>query len=121
MIINVDMFVCDDCKLYYKLDTSKQHTYKCTKCGKTLTFSSNYDAYAEKIPPEEKECAPGEPQPKPAEPFNPYRNKVTCKYCGSYLVKEISSVSRLFSVGLFGLASSKVGKQWHCNSCGSDF
>lgn len=24
------------------------------------------------------------------------------------------------STAMFGLASSKIGKQWHCNSCNSD-
>lgn len=44
-----------------------------------------------------------------------------CPYCGSLKVRKISTGKRLFSVGLFGLGSSKIGKQWHCNSCDSDF
>lgn len=46
---------------------------------------------------------------------------VKCPYCSSISVSKISSVSRIASVGFFGLASKKVGKQWHCNNCGSDF
>lgn len=52
------------------------------------------------------------------------RNKkpsITCPYCKSTNTKKISGGSRWLSTGLFGLASSKVGKQWHCNSCKSDF
>lgn len=30
-------------------------------------------------------------------------------------------MSRVVSTGLFGLGSNKVGKQWHCSQCGSDF
>ena len=46
---------------------------------------------------------------------------ITCPYCKSTNTKKISGGSRWLSTGLFGLASSKVGKQWHCNNCGSDF
>lgn len=46
---------------------------------------------------------------------------VQCPYCGSNYTKKISVGRRLFSVGTFGLASGKVGKQWHCNNCKSDF
>ena len=34
---------------------------------------------------------------------------------------KIGTVSRMTSTAMFGLASKKLGKQWHCNSCGSDF
>lgn len=47
--------------------------------------------------------------------------KITCPYCKSTNTKKLSSLSRALSAGIFGLGSSKIGKQWHCNSCGSDF
>ncbi|MBE5948198.1 MAG: hypothetical protein E7261_04115 [Lachnospiraceae bacterium] len=46
---------------------------------------------------------------------------ITCPYCKSTDTKKISAGSRWLSTGLFGLASGKVGKQWHCNKCKSDF
>lgn len=46
---------------------------------------------------------------------------VICPYCNSDNTKKITTGRRLFSVRAFGLASSKVGKQWHCNRCKSDF
>ena len=46
---------------------------------------------------------------------------VQCPYCQSTNTKKISGGARWLSTGLFGLASKKVGKQWHCNKCGSDF
>ena len=48
-------------------------------------------------------------------------NSVKCPYCKSTNTKKIGVVSRSTSFGLFGFGSSKVGKQWHCNNCGSDF
>lgn len=47
--------------------------------------------------------------------------QVTCSHCGSANVRKIGFVSRAVSAELWGLGSKKIGKQWHCNSCGSDF
>jgi hypothetical protein len=49
------------------------------------------------------------------------RPSLQCPYCHSTHVRKIGTVGRMVSVGLFGLASKKIGKQWHCNDCGSDF
>ena len=46
---------------------------------------------------------------------------IECPYCHSRNTSKIGTVSRMFSAGFFGLGSKKIGKQWHCNSCGSDF
>lgn len=48
-------------------------------------------------------------------------NRVSCPYCSSYNVRKIGMTGRLVSTSLFGLGSKKVGKQWHCNNCKSDF
>lgn len=42
----------------------------------------------------------------------------TCPTCHSTNLSKISGTSRWLSVGLFGLASSKIGKTFKCNSCG---
>lgn len=59
----------------------------------------------------------------PTPPHNdiPKKPTVKCPYCNSTNTKKLSSMSRMFSGGLLGLGSGKIGKQWHCNSCGSDF
>ena len=47
---------------------------------------------------------------------------ITCPYCKSTNTKKISGLSKAVSVGLFGIfALGKTTKQWHCNSCNSDF
>lgn len=46
---------------------------------------------------------------------------IKCPYCQSNNVKKITTVNRAVSTGMVGIASSKIGKQWHCNSCKSDF
>lgn len=57
-------------------------------------------------------------QPVPRSTQNP---TVTCPYCKSTNVAKISTVSRMASTSMVGLASKKIGKQWHCNNCKSDF
>lgn len=42
-------------------------------------------------------------------------------YCHLTNTSKIGTVSRMTSTAMFGLASKKTGKQWHCNSCNSDF
>lgn len=46
---------------------------------------------------------------------------VLCPYCKSTNTEKITAVSRAVSVSLVGAASSKLGKQWHCNNCKSNF
>lgn len=46
---------------------------------------------------------------------------VAIPYCSSTDTSKISAMSRVVSTGLFGLGSNKVGKQYHCNKCKSDF
>lgn len=46
---------------------------------------------------------------------------VICPYCKSANCSKIGTLSRGFSFSIFGFGSSKVGKQWHCRNCKSDF
>lgn len=47
--------------------------------------------------------------------------KLHCPYCKSTNVKKISFTGKALSVGTLGILSKKIGKQWHCNNCKSDF
>lgn len=48
-------------------------------------------------------------------------NTPKCPTCGSTDIKKISGGKRWVTTGLFGLASSDVGKTMQCNSCGFKF
>lgn len=48
-------------------------------------------------------------------------NTVHCPYCNSTNVNKISGLSKAGSIAMFGIFSRKAHKQWHCNSCKSDF
>lgn len=45
-------------------------------------------------------------------------NKPKCPTCGSTNIKKISGTKRWLSTGLFGLASSNIGKSMCCQNCG---
>ena len=42
-----------------------------------------------------------------------------CPTCQSTNISKIGTLNRMASVGLFGLASSKIGKTHKCNNCGT--
>ena len=42
-----------------------------------------------------------------------------CPTCGSTNIKKISGGKRWLTTGIFGLASSDVGKTMQCNKCGA--
>ena len=46
---------------------------------------------------------------------------VSCPYCKSTNTTKITATSKAVSVAVWGIFSRKVHKQWHCNSCKSDF
>lgn len=44
-----------------------------------------------------------------------------CPTCNSTNIKKISTMSKVSSVAIWGVLSRKIHKQWHCNSCGSEW
>ena len=45
-------------------------------------------------------------------------NIIKCPTCSSTNVEKIGMVSKVASIGFFGLASNSIGKTFKCNSCG---
>lgn len=58
---------------------------------------------------------------RPSNQSSSSSHSIICPYCGSSQISRISSISRLTSVYFWGIGSSKVGKQWHCTNCNSNF
>lgn len=46
---------------------------------------------------------------------------VECPYCHSTNTKKISGTSKAINTAVWGIFGTKRHKQWHCNSCNSDF
>lgn len=118
MIINYDNFICPKCKKGYDFDTSKTYRAICSECGTTLKFLANYDMDTEKKPEKVPEMTDAQFQQFLKKLNTP---KVCCPYCRSTRCSRISILGRMISVEFWGLASNKLGKQWHCEDCGSTF
>ena len=46
---------------------------------------------------------------------------IICPYCKSQNTVKLDALDRMGSILLVGVASGKLGKQWHCKDCKSDF
>lgn len=81
--------------------------------------------YLKKIYKEQKEILQKRIRKSEESRINEYQQKylaehnIHCPYCNSSNVTKIGTVNRAVSVGMFGLASSKIGKTHKCNDCGS--
>lgn len=88
----------------------------CPKCNMPLMKLSDYERLDM-----ESNRAKLQKEVEQQEKVQREQNIPKCPYCQSSNVAKISTAGRVVSVGLFGLASGKIGKQWHCNNCKSDF
>lgn len=118
MIINYDQYYCNACKKAMCFDTSKPYSKICPKCNKELEYIGNFDGDTER-------AARVAQQPKydpTQDPKSPlYIPRVTCPYCKSTNTSKITAFDKAVNIGLFGIFGSKRHKQWHCNTCKSDF
>lgn len=108
--------------LFYSSDGSlSEENGSCKNCGTEL--------YERSISDESEISQDINRFPEPRKPFgsdskpktDPFKPTVKCPYCNSTNTKKISTLSRMGSFATFGFAGKKVGKQWHCNNCKSDF
>ena len=116
--LTVKAYECKKCNKYVYFMPQDTILEKCKTCGKPLYFcyenpynpKGGIKAIKSASNSKSNYCA-----------VNSKPISVNCPYCNSTETKKITSTSRLLSMGIWGLASGKVGKQWHCNSCKSDF
>lgn len=113
--------------------------YECKKCNKTVYFKSDshYDTkcktckmemhffYEHPYKPENGLKAIKGADSKEQQNslfFSAQKSIVECPYCHSINTSKISSFSKAMAFSFGGIAAlAQAGKQWHCNSCKSDF
>lgn len=124
----VNRFACEGCNnlFQYKQTFIMKEAY-CERCGHQLIYcrsdefnddgmqvrSHHIDGKVVEIKPKYQS------QTKPA--MTSTKPIITCPYCQSTNCKKLTAISRGASFGLVGFGSGKIGKQWHCNNCKSDF
>ena len=91
--------------------TKKINNYEEWKKNEKKKIIEQYEQYAYNIAKYGKREAP---IPKVETPKAPTPK---CPVCGSDRVLRISNTSRVVSVAMIGLASSKIGKQYECLNC----
>lgn len=102
-------------------------TKKCPMCGKEYPKKQKYCEKCNALLMRKKDYEHFEmdkysvPTQNAIQKLENEQNTITCPYCKSTDVSKISTFGRAASVGIFGLVSKKIGKQWHCNHCKSDF
>lgn len=119
--------------------TTTQKLSKCKMCGAELKllnqFSINPDnslkainkseEYKKEMAVQNAERAKKKQEEQRMQEYLQQRshqpNVPHCPTCGSTNVQKISGMKRWLSVGLFGLASSDVGKTMVCKKCGYKF
>ena len=111
-------------------DLSNASKYKRTRILRNLRYQRVNDYNSRKRnnrkPPEILEYSHANIQVNPSyELGKSVDNNITldiiCPYCKSNKCSRISILGRVVSVEFWGLASNKLGKQWHCEDCGSNF
>ena len=113
MIIKKDMYRCSKCKKIYIFDTTQPFSTCCPICKAEMEYQMSYDS--------DTELAAINKAKQAQQEAIAHGRGAECPYCKSRDTKKISATGRMFSASLFGLGSDKIGKQWHCNNCNSDF
>lgn len=125
MYINKFVYWCDDCifpnSYPEEIGNNKNIILHCKECN-----STNLSFYCIEIIDSEtnkvfKRIYPNGKIEYTSKLQNLGNPKIKCTYCSSENVHKISTTSRIFSTSILGINSNKLGKQWHCNNCGSNF
>lgn len=118
MIVKKNCYECSKCNKLYFFDIDEKFANLCPNCNSEMQLEGTYDCDTE-LAEKAKNTPSYDPSQDPNSPY--YIPVIKCPYCSSTDISKISVISRIVSTGLFGLGSKKVGKQWHCNQCNSDF
>lgn len=103
-------------------DESLNNLAKCIDDGNPLTY---YERLADEVGGHQLSKEACEYRKQQCRKYNAAKreeptpsNLPTCPTCGSTNIQKISGTKRWLSTGLFGLASSDVGKTMKCKNCG---
>lgn len=100
--------MCPECNRGFMFDKASHFSTLCPHCNVEMVCVEEKATSTEIEEREERR-----------KKYTPSAPLIHCPYCNSANVTKIGTVNRAVSVGMFGLASSKIGKTHKCNDCGS--
>lgn len=101
-------YMCPECNRGFMFDKASHFSTLCPHCNVEMVCVEEKATSTEIEEREERR-----------KKYTPSAPLIHCPYCNSSNVTKIGTVNRAVSVGMFGLASSKIGKTHKCNDCGS--
>lgn len=122
------VYFCPNCNEYRKYNPNQSNKFICKICGNKMLYKGMEDKderkqlkkiYIQNELEKEKEKITKKEVIYPS--FQPEENIPKCPTCGSTNIKRISGTKRWLTTGLFGLASSDIGKTMVCKNCGYKF
>lgn len=116
MIIKKYCYECIKCHKLYFIEEGKHFSKICPICDVETKLEGIYDCDTE-LAEKARNTPPYDPTKDPNSPY--YIPVPKCPTCQSTNISKIGTVNRMVSTGLFGLASSKIGKTYKCNNCGT--
>ena len=122
------VYFCPNCNEYRKYNPNQSNKFICKICGNKMLNKGMEDKderkqlkkiYIQNELEKEKEKITKKEVIYPSS--QPEENIPKCPTCGSTNIKRISGTKRWLTTGLFGLASSDIGKTMVCKNCGYKF
>lgn len=122
------VYFCPNCNEYRKYNPNQSNKFICKICGNKMLYKGMEDKderkqlkkiYIQNELEKEKEKITKKEVIYPSS--QPEENIPKCPTCGSTNIKRISRTKRWLTTGLFGLASSDIGKTMVCKNCGYKF
>lgn len=112
MIYERICYMCPKCNQGHFFNKAEEYSTICPKCNVEMrNMGSEFvDSEVEKRKAERFQKALQNPSPL-----------VYCPFCNSVNTVKISTTSKVINTAMFGIFGTKRHKQWHCNSCNSDF
>lgn len=113
----VEVYRCEKCKFQTSFIPGQQVVKKCKVCGNDmiLYYTRDYNPQNGLKAIKDSNKQEKNIQSITSSPI------VECPYCHSTNTHKISGLGRAASIGFWGIFSKKIGKQWHCDNCKSDF
>lgn len=120
-----EIFLDNDFQIYLNDGTGNEGTIYWKELGITLSHNPPKAHYCDRPLVSREHLAdlsiPKKIAPPIQESLFNTKTVVECPYCHSKDTKKISTTSKVVNTAIWGIFGTKRHKQWHCNSCSSDF